>query len=113
MKKTLITLLILITLSSCKKENINTSKGKSPKELLMGKWYTSDPNIWVVEYTPTESIMNIGDSRKKILGLTDSTIYFEKLGYYPGYVIGTYKINGDTLRTGGSVGYFLKYKKDI
>jgi len=26
---------------------------------------------------------------------------------------GTYKINGDTLRTGGSVGYFLKYKKDI
>ncbi len=67
MKKTLITILILITIYSCKKENINTSKGKSPKELLMGKWYTSDPNIWVVEYTPTEQIMNIGDSRKKIL----------------------------------------------
>ncbi len=112
MKKTLITILILITIYSCKKENINTSKGKSPKELLMGKWYTSDPNIWVVEYTPTEQIRNIGDSRKKILGLTDSTIYFEKLGYYPGYVIGTYKINGDTLRMGGN-GYFLKYKKEI
>lgn len=50
--------------------------------------------------------------QEKILGLTDSTIYFEKLGYYPGYVIGTYKINGDTLRMGGN-GYFLKYKKEI
>ena len=109
MKKILIAMFILITIYSCKKEDINT---KSPKELLMGKWYTSDPNIWVVEYTPTESIMNIGDSRKKILGLTDSTIYYEKLGYYPGYVIGTYKINGDTLRMGGN-GYFLKFKKEI
>ena len=103
-------MLILITVCSCTKENINTSnEGKSPKELLMGKWYITDPNLWEFEYTPTERIRNIGNSRTKIVGLTDSTIYFEKLGSYPPYTIGTYKINGDTLRMGGS-GYFLRFK---
>lgn len=110
MKKTLIAILILITVCSCTKENMRLSNdSKSPKELLMGKWYISDPNLWVYEYTPTERIRNIGNHRTKIIGLTDSTIYYEKLGSYSPYTIGTYKINGDTLRMGGS-GYFLRFK---
>jgi len=108
--KILIAILILITVCSCKKEKINIpNESKSPKELLMGKWYVSDPNLWVYEYTPTELIRNIGNVRTKIIGLTDSTIYFEKLGSYPPYIISTYKINGDTLRT-GTLGYLLKFK---
>lgn len=108
--KLLIAILILITVYSCTKEdNIKLSNEKSPKELLMGKWYVSDPNLWEYEYTPTERIRNIGNHRTKIIGLTDSTIYYEKLGSYPPYTIGTYKINGDTLRMGGS-GYFLRFK---
>ena len=100
---------MLITVCSCTKENMRLSNEKSPKELLMGKWYISDPNLWVYEYTPTERIRNIGNYRTKIIGLTDSAIYYEKLGSYPPYTVGSYKINGDTLRMGGS-GYFLKFK---
>lgn len=101
---------MLITVCSCTKENMRLSNdSKSPKELLMGKWYISDPNLWVYEYTPTERIRNIGNYRTKIIGLTDSTIYYEKLGSYPPYTVGSYKINGDTLRMGGN-GYFLRFK---
>jgi hypothetical protein len=109
MKNKLIAILILITVCSCTKENMRLSNEKSQKELLMGKWYISDPNLWVYEYTPTERIRNIGNYRTKIIGLTDSTIYYEKLGSYPPYTVANYKINGDTLRMGGS-GYFLKFK---
>jgi len=108
--KLLITILILITVCSCTKENMRLSNdGKSPKELLMGKWYLTDPNLWVYEFTPTERISNVGNLKTKIIALTDSTIYFEKLGNYPPYTITNYKINGDTLRMGGT-GYFLKFK---
>jgi len=108
--KLLIAILILITVFSCTKENMRlASDGKSPKEQLMGKWYLTDPNFWYYEFTPNEIIRNIENHKTKILGLTDSTIYFEKLGSYPPYTIQPYKINGDTLRLGGT-GYFLRFK---
>lgn len=108
--KLLIAILILITVCSCTKENMRlANEGKSPKEQLMGKWYLDNPSLWVYEFTPTERISNIGNIKTKIVGLTDSTIYFEKLGSYPPYSIANYKINGDTLRMGGT-GYLLKFK---
>lgn len=111
MKKTIILAIVLITLYSCSNQNVNPNDNPqlTPKEALMGKWYFTDPNLWYYEFTPTEMIRNIGNTRFKIIGLTDSTIYFEKLGSYPPYTIQPYKINGDTLRMGGT-GYFLRFK---
>jgi hypothetical protein len=106
--KLIIAMLILITVCNCKKEEISINL--SPKEQLMGKWYIDDPNLWVYEFTPNERIRNISFYRTKIVGLTDSTIYFEKLGSYPPYEIIPYKINKDTLKMDGNIKFF-KFKK--
>ena len=55
MKKTIILAIVLITLYSCSNQNVNPNDNPqlTPKELLMGKWYVSDPNLWEYEYTPT------------------------------------------------------------
>lgn len=108
MKKIIILFFIIGLLSSCKKEEISINL--SPKEQLMGKWYIDDPNLWVYEFTPNERIVNISFYRTKIVGLTDSTIYFDKLGSYPPYEIIPYKINKDTLKMGGNI-KFIKFKK--
>lgn len=108
--KLLIAILILITVSSCTKENMRLSNdSKSPKEQLMGKWYLDNPSLWVLQFTPTEMTRNPGGATKKIVGLNDSIIYFEKLYYYPGYIEAPYKINGDTLWLDGVV-FYLRFK---
>lgn len=107
-KRIFIINLILITIFSCTKENMRISNYSS-KELLMGKWYFDNPSIWVRQFTPTQMITNPGGSIKKIVGINDSIIYFEKLGYYPPYTEQPYTINEDTLRMGGT-GYFLRFK---
>ena len=75
----------------------------------MGKWYFDNPSIWVRQFTPTQMITNPGGSIKKIVGINDSIIYFEKLYYYPGYIEAKYKVNQDTLWLDGE-NYYLRFK---
>lgn len=112
MKKILIAILLLITVVSCTKENVNArlANDKTPKELLMGKWYFNNPAIWWYEFTPTRLNKNVGSTHQNIVGLNDSIVYIERLGYTPGYTEVRYKINGDTLWYGQGGGYYLRFK---
>lgn len=78
--KIFIAIIILITICSCSKEDSNMrleDPKLTPKELIVGKWHSSNPNYWVFDIS-TNYITYYTGTKWTVNSINDSMIWFRR-----------------------------------
>lgn len=78
--KIFIAIIILITICSCSKEDSNMRLEEpklTPKELIVGKWHSFNPNYWVFDIS-TNYITYYTGTKWTVNSINDSMIWFRR-----------------------------------